>query len=74
MCLQGSEKFPIQAVYFGDIEKLQEDILEKYGREQLDRARIGRDNDIEMAVTYYPQINTYNGKETIQIVVKQIQI
>ena len=74
MNLLGSEKFLIKAVYFGDIEKLQGDILEKYGKEQLDRARLGRDNSIEMAVTYYPQINTYNGNKTIQIVVKQIQI
>lgn len=74
MTLRGGDKFPIQAVYFGDIEKLQEDILKQYGKEQLDRARAGRDNDIRMAVTYYPQINTYNGKKTIQIVVRQIQL
>lgn len=74
MILRGGDKFPIQAVYFGDIEKLQEDILKQYGKEQLDRARAGRDNDIRMAVTYYPQINTYNGKKTIQIVVRQIQL
>lgn len=74
MTLRGGDKFPIQAVYFGDIEKLQADILEKYGTEQLGRARSGRDNDIRMAVAYYPQINTYNGNKTIQIVVKQIQI
>ena len=48
--------------------------MEKYGKEQLDMARMGRDNDIRMAVIYYPQINTYNGKSNIQIVVKQVQI
>lgn len=74
MTLRGEDAFPIQAMYFGDIERLKEDILEKYGREQLDRARMGRDNDIRMAVTYYPQINTYNGKTTVQVVVKQFQI
>lgn len=74
MTLKGEDKFPIQAVYFGDTEKLQEDILEKYGKEQLDMARMGRDNDIRMAVLYYPQINTYNEKRNIQIVVKQVQI
>lgn len=74
MTLRGGDAFPIQAMYFGDIERLKEDILEKYGREQLDRARLGRDNDIRMAVTYYPQINTYNENTTVQIVVKQFQI
>ncbi len=74
MTLRGEDKSYIQAMYFGDIEELKENITEKYGSKQLDRARMGRDNDIRMAVTYYPQINTYNGKTSVQIVVRQIQI
>ena len=74
MTLRGADKFPIQALYFGDIEQLQTDIREKYGEEQLKLAKTGRENEIRMAVTYYPQINTYNGKTSVQIIIKQIQI
>ena len=55
----------ISAVYFGDVEEFRE--------YEVQHAFLGRTNGIRMSVVYYPEINRYQGNESIQIVIKNYQ-
>lgn len=63
----------ISAVYFGDVEEFREYYGRKYGENEVQQAFLGRTNGIWMSVVYYPEINRYQGNESIQIVIKNYQ-
>lgn len=63
----------ISAVYFGDVEEFREYYGRKYGENEVQQAFLGRTNGIQMSVVYYPEINRYQGNESIQIVIKNYQ-
>lgn len=63
----------ISAVYFGDVEEFREYYGRKYGENEVQQAFLGRTNGIRMSVVYYPEINRYQGNESIQIVIKHYQ-
>ena len=63
----------ISAVYFGDVEEFREYYGRKYGENEVQQAFLGRANAIRMSVIYYPEINRYQGNESIQIVIKNYQ-
>ena len=54
-------------------EKLREYYGRKYGENEVQQAFLGRTNGIRMSVVYYPEINRYQGNESIQIVIKNYQ-
>lgn len=63
----------ISVVYFGDVEEFREYYGRKYGENEVQQAFLGRTNGIRMSVVYYPEINRYQGNESIQIVIKNYQ-
>ena len=63
----------ISAVYFVDVEEFREYYGRKYGENEVQQAFLGRTNAIRMSVIYYPEINRYQGNESIQIVIKNYQ-
>ena len=63
----------ISAVYFGDVEEFREYYGRKYGENEVQQAFLGRTNGIRMSVVYYPEINRYQGNESIKIVIKNYQ-
>ena len=58
----------MQAVYFGDAEKFLGFIDSEFGREERDRAMRNQENRIDLAFTFYPDVNEYQGRKSIQIV------
>lgn len=60
----------ISAVYFGDIAEFDKAVYEKCGEDELEGIYEGKDNNVNMNILYYPQINEYNGRCTIQAVIK----
>ena len=42
----------------------------KYGRTEVDAALRGRANAIRMSVIYYPEINVYQGMESVQLIIR----
>lgn len=58
------------AMYFGDIDKFNLFIEEKYGIEEKNNMYIGKINNVRLSITYYPSINEYNGNRTIQVIIK----
>lgn len=59
----------VDALYFGDAEEFLDYYREKYGAEEVDALLCGRPQQMRFAFTYYPQINSYQGITSIQIVV-----
>lgn len=59
------------AVHFGKAEELLSFLREKYGAQALQEALAGRDSGMLVSFVYYPEIDTYLGRENIQIVVRK---
>lgn len=60
----------IDAIYFGDIHEFEEEIVNKYGKEELQKLYEGVYNGVMVDLVFYPSINEYNGNTTIQIVIQ----
>ena len=57
-------------VYFGDLEAFDKFRVERAGEYMVNRLYSGERVDIPLNVIYYPDINKYKGKESLQIVMK----
>lgn len=55
------------ALLFHGREEFEQFVVEQWGEKELMRMYEGRENDIDVAFTYFPSINEYNGRRTIQI-------
>jgi single-stranded-DNA-specific exonuclease len=56
-------------VYFGDPQRWHEYLTDKYGSESLDRLYNNTsDGNMKVSIAYYPNINSYMGRESVQIV------
>ena len=66
---------PYQAVYFGDGEEMDRYLMQKYGEERLIQGFRGglMQGQMEISIVYSPQINSYNGRESIQILIQYYQ-
>lgn len=60
----------MDAVYFGNIEQFINFLKEEYGEEEFDKMMHGEANHIDIGFTYYPSVNEYNGRKTMQIVIE----
>lgn len=63
----------MEAMYFGDIELFLAHLKEKYGTETVERMLRGFQTGMKQAFTYYPTINEYMGRKTLQIVIQNYQ-
>lgn len=66
---------PYQAVYFGDGEEMDRYLMQKYGEERLMHSFRGglMQGQMKISIVYSPQINSYNGRESIQILIQYYQ-
>lgn len=55
------------ALMFHGVEEFEQFIIENFGERELARMYEGRENDIDIAFTYFPDINEFRGNRTIQI-------
>lgn len=62
----------IEAVYFGDIEAFEKQIIDGYGREELEKLYAHRENRVDLAMLYYPSVNEYMGRRTLQITIMDV--
>lgn len=70
MSVMGPEGVVMDALYFGDTDVFFDFLEEEYGRDNVAAALRGMRNTIDLAVTYYPQINEFQGKRSLQIVIQ----
>lgn len=70
MSVMGPEGIIMDALYFGDTDVFFDFLEEEYGRDNVEAALRGVRNTIDIGVTYYPQINEFQGKRSLQIVIQ----
>ena len=70
MSVMGPEGIIMDALYFGDTNVFFDFLEEEYGRDNVAAALRGMRNTIDIGVTYYPQINEFQGKRSLQIVIQ----
>ena len=63
----------MEAMYFGDVELFLTHLKEQYGAESVERMLRGFQTGMKQAFTYYPTINEYMGRKTLQIVIQNYQ-
>lgn len=63
----------MEALYFGIPDNILSYLEDKYGRNEVQKLLWGKVNQIEMDLTYYPSINEYQGRRTLQIVIKNFR-
>lgn len=55
-------------VHFGDVEALEDFLMEKYGAE-AGRLFAGERTELPLTITYYPSINEFRGEKNIEFVI-----
>lgn len=63
----------MEALYFGDPEALRTCLIEKYGENEVQKLFWGKENRTALDITYYPSINEYQGRKTLQIVIRHFR-
>lgn len=64
---QGNE---YDMIYFGDMENWHDFLCETFGKEELDKLYHKGSAEIVIQMIYYPDINVYQGRESLQIVMQ----
>lgn len=60
----------MDAIYFGDVVQFFDYIGNTYGNEEAEKLKTGRGCNAEIAITYFPRMNEYNGFRTIQLMIQ----
>lgn len=65
-----------EMIYFDDLDKFDEFIINNFGIEKFENLKAGRLNkgDIKLKIAYSPSINTFNNTKSIQIVMKYYDV
>lgn len=66
LSLVSEQGMPASGIYFGDIAAFEDYLAEQFGTEELEKARRGRENAIQISAVYYPKINRYRDSESLQ--------
>lgn len=72
--LPGNGRDRLEAVYFGDGEKMVSDLEGKYGKAEVDKLFVGKGSDVRLTFSYYPQVNVFNGRETLQVRIEDYKL
>ncbi len=57
----------LEAIWFGDVDKVVDNIKAKYSDKQVSNMFAGKENNVYTDIIYVPKINKYNGFERIQL-------
>ena len=71
--VKDSSQTMMEAVCFRGTEQMLSLLEERYGKEAVDLLMKGRGGQMRLSVTYYPDVNEYMGKRTVQIVITHYQ-
>lgn len=74
LILESKKGIIVDGIIFYDDGSFEESIINRYGEDELERVLKGMDNNISLDIIYYPSINEYMGKTSIQIVIQGYRI
>lgn len=72
--LESKKGSTMEGILFNNTSSFEEAIISKYGENGLDELYRGINSDISIDIIYYPSINEYMGKISIQIVIQHFRI
>lgn len=61
----------IDGVHFGGVEEFFSYIAEKFGKDAVEQLKMGKAEGVKLTIVYYPDINEYNGRKSIQVVIQK---
>lgn len=74
LSLDDSKNRVIDALVFNDSARLEAMLIEKYGYDAYNALLIGKTSDITLSFTYYPTINDYMGKQSVEIILSDFKL
>ena len=63
----------MDAMCFGDVQQFLDYLMGKFGEQRVNQMLQGYRTGIKLAFTYYPTVNEYMGRRSVQIVVQNYQ-
>lgn len=69
MVVENQNHYRMSAVKFNSAVDFMAFLSEKFGEEEVNKALQGQKNNLEIMATYYPEINEYNGRINLQIII-----
>lgn len=67
-------KMFIDAIYFGDIVRFEEEVKDAYGELEYNKMLDGSSRNIKMDFVYYPDINEYMGNKKVQLMIQNFRV
>ncbi len=74
MTVENEQRSRMDALYFGDIAAWEEAVRENFGVTALQALYGGRPAGVTMSLAYYPEVNEYMGRRSLQIVVEHWRV
>ena len=69
MVVENQNHYRMTAVKFNSAVDFMAFLSEKFGEEEVNKALQGQKNNLKIMATYYPEINEYNGRINLQIII-----
>lgn len=63
----------VNGIRFRDKDVVIQYMEDKFGKEQVEAAFMGKPNNIELSIIYNPEINSFRGMDTLQFIVEHYQ-
>ncbi|HZK00496.1 MAG TPA: single-stranded-DNA-specific exonuclease RecJ, partial [Tissierellaceae bacterium] len=73
LILESKAGLLVDGMIFYD-DSFEQSILERYGKDELDKLLNGSDNNVSLDIIYYPSINEYMGKTSIQVIIQAFRL
>ena len=62
--------FKMQGIMFNKSKRFMKFLSEKFGQDKIDKAMEGVANEIKLMLLYYPNINEFNGRQYLQLIIE----
>lgn len=62
--------FKMQGIMFNKSKRFMKLLSEKFGQDEIDKAMEGVANEIKLMLLYYPNINEFNGRQYLQLIIE----
>ena len=62
--------FKMQGIMFNKSKRFMKFLSDKFGQDEIDKAMEGVTNEIKLMLLYYPNINEFNGRQFLQLIIE----
>ena len=62
--------FKMQGIMFNKSNRFMKFLSDKFGQDEIDKAMAGEANEIKLMLLYYPNINEFNGRQYLQLIIE----